>query len=104
MSLAEKLIPISVPKKASSESFTFCVTTSVTAALYAIFAILIGSGQYLLGVECDFEREKKSLVDKYCARHLYVEVGPEKVPYFLDFYPWMALFYLMLAVSSIIPK
>ena len=105
MTLAEKLVPNSLSNKTpSSESITFSVTTVVTATINAVFAIIIGGGQYLLAVECDFLEEKRSIVDKYCARHLYVEIGSDKVPYNLDFYPWMALYYLMLAVSSIIPK
>ena len=103
MTVAEKFIP-SLPEKVSSESFTFTLTTTVNAAFYAILAVIIGGGQYFLSVTCDFKGDQERFIDKYCTRHLYVDLGLEDGLYMLDFYPWMSLILLTLAATSIIPK
>ena len=103
MTISDKLIP-SVPQKTSSESFTFTVTTTVTAAFYAILALIIGGGQYFLSVTCDFKGESERFIDKFCTRHLYMTLGSDKVHYSLDFYPWMSVIFLMLSATSLISK
>ena len=103
MTISDKLIP-SVPQRTSSESFTFTVTTTVTAAFYAILALIIGGGQYFLSVTCDFKGESERFIDKFCTRHLYVKLGLDEVHYRLDFYPWMSVIFLILAATSLISK
>ena len=104
MTISDKLIP-SLPEKASSESFAFTLTTTVTAAFYAILAVIIGGGQYFLSVTCDFKGESERFIDKYCTRHLYVvTLGSDEVDFRLDFYPWMSVIFLILAATSLISK